>query len=128
MGRQLNPRIASFDIKSFFELRPGLIGLVSKTVFVTQFKNKIIFQSHNLISISFILGQILGEVQHLAHRSPHAGLEFEKNKGKASLSLNVTKFFRASRPVHRASRFKASLKILFTPVAILKFYITFEFP
>jgi hypothetical protein len=29
------------------------------------------------------------------------------------LSLNVTKFFRASRPVHRASRFKASLKILF---------------
>jgi hypothetical protein len=47
MGRQLNPRIASFDIKSFFELRPGLIGLVSKTVFVTQFKNKIIF---NLIT------------------------------------------------------------------------------
>lgn len=28
MGRQLNPRIASFDIKSFCELRPGLIGLV----------------------------------------------------------------------------------------------------
>ena len=33
-----------------------------------------------------------------------AGLKFEKNKGKASLSLNVTKFFRASRPVHRTSR------------------------
>jgi hypothetical protein len=43
-----------------------------------------------------------------------SGLEFEKNKGKASLSLNVTKFFRASRPVHRASRFKVSLKILFS--------------
>jgi hypothetical protein len=43
-----------------------------------------------------------------------SGLEFEKNKSKVSLSLNVTKFFRASRPVHRASRFKASLKILFS--------------
>jgi hypothetical protein len=43
----------------------------------------------------------------------YTGLEFEKNKGKANLSLNVTKFFNASRPVHRASRFKASLKILF---------------
>jgi hypothetical protein len=32
------------------------------------------------------------------------GLEFGKNKGKASLVLNVTKFFRASRPVYRASR------------------------
>ena len=32
-----------------------------------------------------------------------AGLEFGKNKGKASLALNVTKFFRASRPVYRAS-------------------------
>ena len=30
----------------------------------------------------------------------YSGLEFEKNQGKASLSLNVTKFFRASRPVH----------------------------
>jgi hypothetical protein len=38
------------------------------------------------------------------------GLEFEKNKGRASLSLNVTKFFRASRPVHRASRFKAEFE------------------
>ena len=28
MGRQLNPRIASFDIKFFCEMRPGLIGLV----------------------------------------------------------------------------------------------------
>jgi hypothetical protein len=44
----------------------------------------------------------------------YSGLEFEKNQGKASLSLNVTKFFRASRPVQRASRFKASLKILFS--------------
>ena len=42
------------------------------------------------------------------------GLEFEKNKGKASLSLNVTKFFRASRPVNTATRCKASLKILFS--------------
>jgi hypothetical protein len=43
-----------------------------------------------------------------------SGLELEKNKGKASLSSNITKFFRASMPVHRASRFKASLKILFS--------------
>jgi len=26
MGRELNPRIASFDLKVFCELRPGLIG------------------------------------------------------------------------------------------------------
>jgi hypothetical protein len=51
-----------------------------------------------------------------------SGLEFEKNKGKASLSLTVTKFFRASRPVHRASIFKASLKIY--SVAILKFQVS----
>ena len=30
MGRQLNPRIGSFDIKFFCEMRPGLIGLVSE--------------------------------------------------------------------------------------------------
>lgn len=28
MGRELNPSIGSFDIKSFCELRPGLIGWV----------------------------------------------------------------------------------------------------
>ena len=33
-----------------------------------------------------------------------AGLEFGKNKGKASFALNVTKFFKASRPVYRSSR------------------------
>lgn len=26
MGRELNPRIGSFDLKVFCELRPGLIG------------------------------------------------------------------------------------------------------
>jgi hypothetical protein len=53
-----------------------------------------------------------------------AGLEFGKNKGKASLALNVTKFFRASRPVYRASRPVWK----FYSVAILKFQITFELP
>jgi hypothetical protein len=47
----------------------------------------------------------------------YAGLEFGKNRGKASLALNVTKFFRASRPVWK-----------FYSVAILKFQITFELP
>lgn len=28
MGRELNPRIRSFDIKFFCEMRPGLIGWV----------------------------------------------------------------------------------------------------
>jgi hypothetical protein len=28
-----------------------------------------------------------------------SGLEFGKNKGKASFALNVAKFFKASRPV-----------------------------
>ena len=26
MGHELNPRIGNFDLKTFFELRPGLIG------------------------------------------------------------------------------------------------------
>lgn len=30
MGREQNPRIGYFDIKVFFELRPGLIGWVSE--------------------------------------------------------------------------------------------------
>ena len=29
MGHELNPRIRSFDLKFFCELRPGLIGWVS---------------------------------------------------------------------------------------------------
>ena len=29
MGRELNPRIRSFDVKFFCEMRPGLIGWVS---------------------------------------------------------------------------------------------------
>ena len=28
MGSELNPRIGSFDLKFFFELRPGLIGWI----------------------------------------------------------------------------------------------------
>ena len=28
MGRELNPRIGSFDLKFFCELRPGLIGWI----------------------------------------------------------------------------------------------------
>lgn len=34
MGRELNPRIKSFDIKFFCEMRPGLIGWVSIVYFV----------------------------------------------------------------------------------------------
>lgn len=30
-GRELNPRIGNFDLKFFCEMRPGLIGWVSKT-------------------------------------------------------------------------------------------------
>ena len=52
MGRQLNPRIASFDIKFFCEMRPGLIGLVSQNIFVIQFLNVIIFNLAQ-ICISF---------------------------------------------------------------------------
>jgi hypothetical protein len=47
-----------------------------------------------------------------------------KGRGKASLALNVTKFFRAARPVYRASRPVWK----FYSVAILKFQITFELP
>ena len=32
IGRELNPRIGSFDLKFFCELRPGLIGWVSHTI------------------------------------------------------------------------------------------------
>lgn len=32
MGRELNPRIAGFDLKYFCELRPGLIGWVSQVI------------------------------------------------------------------------------------------------
>jgi hypothetical protein len=71
-----------------------------------------------------LLQNIFGYIRAKNYVKINAGLEFEKNKGKASLSLNVTKFFKASRPVHRASRFKysrvhqdsrfSSLKILFS--------------
>lgn len=32
MGHELNPRVGSFDLKYFCELRPGLIGWVSAGV------------------------------------------------------------------------------------------------
>ena len=66
------------------------------------------------IRLSSSLDSFKTSLKTFLYTDAYTGLEFEKNKGKASLSLNVTKFFRASRPVHRASRFKASLKILFS--------------
>ena len=61
------------------------------------------FGEEETVVLTDLLREYLGKFW-LLKSDAHAGLEFEKNKGKASLALNVTKFFRASRPVYRASR------------------------
>ncbi|XP_028409831.1 delta(14)-sterol reductase-like [Dendronephthya gigantea] len=52
MGRQTNPRIGSFDIKFFFEMRPGIIGLViiDLAMFVDVYQ-----KSGNEINVALLL-------------------------------------------------------------------------
>lgn len=55
MGRELNPRIGSLDLKEFCELRPGLIGwaVLNLGMAVKQ------YQKHGAISLSMLLVNLL---------------------------------------------------------------------
>ncbi|XP_053315584.1 delta(14)-sterol reductase LBR isoform X2 [Spea bombifrons] len=64
MGRELNPRIGSFDLKYFFELRPGLIGwtLINFIMLLAEMH----IQKRDVPSVSMILVNSL-QLLYVAH-------------------------------------------------------------
>ncbi len=57
MGRELNPRIGSFDWKEFCELRPGLIGwMILNMAFLVEQKEKLGYVSGSMILITIFQG------------------------------------------------------------------------
>ena len=58
MGHQLNPRIGSFDLKYFCELRPGLVGwAVINAAFVLEQ-----YRRHGVVTNSMVLVNVLEAV------------------------------------------------------------------
>merc|ERR1719240_532085 len=55
IGRELNPRIGSFDLKQFCELRPGLIGWVALNLGMAAKQ----YQNTGAVSGSMVLVNVL---------------------------------------------------------------------
>ncbi|XP_064196327.1 delta(14)-sterol reductase LBR [Anguilla rostrata] len=56
MGHEHNPRIKNFDLKFFFEMRPGLIGwiVINFALLLTEMKiHKLDFPSHAMLLVNF---------------------------------------------------------------------------